>query len=877
MKKKIYLFIKNEGMVFLLSAAIPVIIMILVYARIGIYPGSEQRTILASDAFSQYANFYASLNNVLKGEGSLFYIWNSSMGMNYWALIAYYLGGIFSPLVLFFDNLHMPDFLYFLTLIKIGCMSGTFWVYASRTFRIPRWGQVIMSVSYALMSFTIAHSEIIMWLDALIYLPLIILGINKLMDEKRPALLFVSYFLLFVSNYYMGFMVGVFSFLYFWARLSTERKKYLAAVPMYLLTSLLAGGASMITILPTILDLKNNGEALSKITGLKTSNTGLFDSIIKNMIGVYDSTKNISTPYIYAGLLPLIFCLFFFLSKKIKLKIKAAYGLLLLFVFAGFYLEPLNLLWHGLHAPNMFNFRFSFLFSFFLLVLAGYGWEKFTREDFDQLVTIVLGLLIAYLAVKFITDRGDYSYLNVWSFILTLVFLIAYLFVFFFMKKEGKRKKRLGILLLLLVCAEAGFNSYGLVNGILYEWHYSSRKYYAEPYQEIKTLVDQTKAENTGFYRMENLNPISYNDSFNFGYSGVSMFSSVRNRHSSYFLNALGYRSTGTNLNIRYANNTLLMDALVGIKYNLAKGDTLKFGYTKISESGDYSLYENEYALPLGVLTDEGIYEQGAVETQVSLLNHLSESNEDYFSFDEAELISSKNVSMTEEQINQTEVVTYAPENAEEPIVLEWEIDVPAGKQAYLSIYPVDYRSLGLPVIEFEVEGTTYQSSIAETGQYYSLGYHAEAKKVRAKMTITNLAKNEVFKNDSVVKLVKPDAVFLDVESFSQSIEKVRGKGVDFKVSGRTATADVTLDSDQVIFTSIPYDKGWKAYIDGEEVEIPTFKQALLTVPVSAGEHTIEFVFLPQGFAVGSFLFAVCTITFMGYSWWLWIRVWEKG
>ncbi|MCB5951340.1 YfhO family protein [Enterococcus sp. BWT-B8] len=867
MKKNIHTFFKNEGCFFSLSIVLPILVMIIVYAKIGVYPGSEHRTILASDSFSQYANFFASLNNTLRGEQSIFYTWNSSLGLNYWSFISYYLGGIFSPLVIFFNNLQMPDFLYYLTLLKIGCIGGAFWLYAYRTFKIPRWGQLIMSFSYALMSFTVAYSEIVMWQDSLMYLPLIILGINRLMDRKQPILLFISYFLLFVSNFYMAFIVGVFSFLYYWVRLFTEKKQYLSSIPMYLITSLLAGGASMIIILPTIADLSNNGESFSEIAQLKTKYTGLFDVVIKNMVGVYDSTKLVSTPYIYVGLIALVFSLFFFLTKKINWQKKLSYGLLLLFIFTSFYLEPLNLMWQGMHTPNMFNFRFSFVFSFLLLTLAGYGWEKFEKEEFDLLATIVVGLITAYIITKLVTDRGDYDYINPWSLLFTLGLLLIYLFLFFFMKKQSKVKKWLSILFVLFACSEAMFNSYVLISGILYEWHYPSRKYYAEPYEDIKTLVDKTKEEAEGFYRMENLNPVSANDAFNYGYSGVNMFSSIRNRHSSYFLNALGYRSTGTNLNIRYANNTLIMDALVGIKYNLAQEDNLKFGYSKIAEQGEFSLYENNYALPLGMLTDAGIYEKGAVETQVSLLNHLAALDEVYFSFDEINLTDSENVTIETNKINKTDIVTYTPNDIEEPVVLEWEVDVPAGKQGYVSIYPVDYKTFAAPVIEFDVEGTAYQSSVVETGQYYSLGYYEEAKTVKVKMTITNLEKNEVYVNDSKFTIVKPEAAFLDVNKFVSAVENIQKKAVDFEVSGRKATAEVDLSENQVIFTTIPYDKGWKAYIDGEEAEIPIFKQALLTLPVEAGKHTIEFVFLPQGFVAGTVLFILCTGSFIFYIW----------
>lgn len=89
----------------------------------------------------------------------------------------------------------------------------------------------------------------------------------------------------------------------------------------YGITSLLAGGASMIIVLPAVLDLRSNGEALSQITTLKTEATSYLDLIMKNMIGVYDTTKYGSIPFIYAGLLPLVHCLFYFASRKVPLKI----------------------------------------------------------------------------------------------------------------------------------------------------------------------------------------------------------------------------------------------------------------------------------------------------------------------------------------------------------------------------------------------------------------------------------------------------------------------------------------------------------------------------------------------------------------------------
>ena len=859
MKIKIISYLKANWWMAMLSFFIPIIVLGYVYFKMGIYPGSQDRTILVSDAFSQYSNFHASFNNVLKGKQNIFYSWNASMGLNYWSFLSYYLGGIFTPLVFFFDNIQMADYLYYLTLLKIGSLGLSFWVFANQTFKIPKIAYVVLSICYALMSYVIAFSEILMWMDALMYLPLVILGIHRVMDQKKPLVLFISYFLLFISNFYMAFIVGLFSFFYFLARVLTNPKVYIKQVPMYLITSFLVGGASMVLLLPTILDLRNNGEALTPITTLLTKATGPLDIVIKNMVGVYDTTKFGSIPFLFIGLLPLIFCVYFFIATTISLKEKLCYGSLFLLLIISFYFEPLNLFWQGMHAPNMFLFRYSFLFSFLVVLLAGYGWEKFDSKKADQLTTIILILLGLFIGTKMITDRGSYDYLNPWSLIWTIFFLIAYLGIFYVIKKKSNYGKVISVLFVLVVTLEMGINSFQLINGIGSEWNYPARHYYDESYSSIKKLVDYTKENNSSFYRMENLNPVSANDSFNYGYSGISMFSSIRNRHSSYYLNALGYRSLGTNLNIRYANNTLLMDSLIGMKYNLSKESLNKFGYKKIATADNFSLYENNYQLPLGVMTDDEIYEAGAVETQATLFNHLAETDENFFTFDSLKQITSKNLIETSKKINQTKISIYAPKNIEEPMEVEWEAKIPANKQAYFSFYPINYQTLGSTKLSVEVNGETYTTGAFDTGQYYSLGYYDKESTVRFKTIFSNL------KDKNKVEYVAPDLALMDTQKFAAAFDKVKEKGIELSIKGRKVNGTVDLKQDQVLLTSIPYDKGWKAYIDGKKVSIPTFKSALLTLPIPAGKHKIQFVFLPEGLVVGLLLLIVCFSTFIVY------------
>lgn len=95
--RKIRNFFKENYLVIGLSFLLPILLLGIAYYNIGIYPGSA-KSILATDSFSQYANFHASFKNVMVGKQSIFYTWSGSLGLNFWALAAYYLNGIFDTL-----------------------------------------------------------------------------------------------------------------------------------------------------------------------------------------------------------------------------------------------------------------------------------------------------------------------------------------------------------------------------------------------------------------------------------------------------------------------------------------------------------------------------------------------------------------------------------------------------------------------------------------------------------------------------------------------------------------------------------------------------------------------------------------------------------
>ena len=153
------------------SFLIPAIMMFFIYLSQGIYWNSDTSPLLG-DGYHQYVIFDTTLRNILHGTDSLFYSFQSGLGINFYALSSYYLGSFFSPLVYFFNAQSMPDAVYLITLLKFGAIGLSTYISLHGMFsKIPRFLVLTLSTSFALMSFAISQIEIKTWLDVFILAP----------------------------------------------------------------------------------------------------------------------------------------------------------------------------------------------------------------------------------------------------------------------------------------------------------------------------------------------------------------------------------------------------------------------------------------------------------------------------------------------------------------------------------------------------------------------------------------------------------------------------------------------------------------------------------------------------------------------------------
>ena len=831
---------------YLISFIIPLVIMFGVYLSQGIYWNSDTSPLLG-DGFHQYVIFDLNLRNILHGSDSLFYTFTSGLGLNFYALSSYYLGSFLSPLVYFFDVSSMPDAVYLSTLLKFGLIGLSTFFSLSKLFKnILAPLRFALSTSYALMSFTVSQLEIKTWLDVFILIPLILTGLHLLITDKKRILYFTSLSILFIQNYYFGYMTALFLLVWYFCQLSWDFKSRKYSFLDFFLTSLLAGLTSFIMTLPTLFDLRTHGEKLTAITKIKTDASWYLDLFAKQFIGAFDTTKYGSIPMIFVGLLPFILTIVFFTLKSIKFHVKLCYATLLIIIIASFYLEALDLFWQGMHAPNMFLHRYAWIFSTLLIYISAEVLNRFKDIKLWNVLFSMTFLLFGYLATIYF--KNHYSFLTKLNILLTLEFLVVYLLLLLAFIQKMISLKIFSILILIFTVSEISFNASSQLNGITKEWGFASRSTYDKDIPSMEAILEYTKQQPDTFTRTEKLQTQTGNDSMKFNYNGISQFSSVRNRSASTTLDKLGFKSSGTNLNLRYANNTIIADSLFGISYNISETYPDKYGFHPSYQKDNLTLYKNQFALPIAFATQslykDVTFNDHTLDNQTQFLNQIAGLNEEYFYPINHHTDSGDNVV----NLNGTDT---------EDATISYSIEVPDNSQVYLSMTKLNFSNDKKKQVDIIVNGEKKSFTTDNAFTFFNLGYaeHKQTFDIQVK-----------FPGNAQVSFESPTFYRLDTKKYTEAISKIKENPVEVSSYKNKVIVNYKVKNETSIFFTIPYDQGWSAYQNGKKLQIQQAQTGFMKIDVPEGEGTITLSFIPKGFIAGASCSLIAIIIFIFYD-----------
>lgn len=845
--------------VYILAFLIPATLMFGVYAAFGVFPFGDN-SVLVLDLNGQYIYYYEAMRDAFWGHGdaSMLYSWGRNLGGEMMGIFGYYLASPFMLIVALFPRAMILESVLIMQLMKLGAAGVAFAFYIKKSKRVSDYNAIIFSVLYALMAFAVVQLMDPMWLDGLIYLPFIIYGVERLVDEKRHLWLIIPLALMFVANFYIGWMVGFFTALYFLYYIFCGRKEEghddLKLCLHFALSAVVAVLCAAVVLLPVYYSLKLGKLEFTTPNFELKPQFVLFDFFTKLLPQSYDTVRTTGLPFIYCGTLTFFLIPLYFMNNNIEMRKKIGNGMLLGILLISMYLSTLDIAWHGFQVPNWLPFRYSFMFSFVMLVMAAEAFERMEGVIYRQVGAVMAALLIYVVFI----DTKKYSYLptnnTIWFALLCIIGFAALLYYY---KRNTANIKTASLLILLLVVGELFGNSYQTLNAINTDVTYSKHSSYVDYIKDGRDIMAKLTAQDDSFYRTEKTFHRTVNDAMAFGMKGMSHSSSTLNAGPINLLDKLGFTSRGHY--VKYKGETYLTDALFGIKYIINKDKPMYYD-NEVLSLGEMTIYNNPNALSLGYMASEEIKTLSLgkgnpfVNQNKLLSSLLGTEYVEYFKQIPVGDTVLENLTTSKESGH----TKYTPIDAEADAHAEFKMDVPTEDIVYMYL-PCEYGAFEKAVNIWV--NNEFLDPYFETENYSikTLGRFTAGEELSV---IATLTKEDAYMKDQWF-------YYLDEALLEADISKLKANQWNVtEVDATHLNGDVTANDGQILFTTIPYEPGWTVTIDGEKTEYIKVVDGLIGIPMTAGTHHVEMSFFPKGMTSGLVLTGVGIIAVVAIAIW---------
>ncbi len=784
---------------YILAFLIPFIIYFLFFLWKGVF---TDKTILSSDMNGQYLPLFQYLKNVLHGSASFPYTFSKGLGGAMYGTMFYYFANPLNLLVYFFEDI--PLFFTLLILVKLSLSSLTMYILLKSKFKEEKY-LLIFSVAYAFMAYNINYYVNIMWLDGVILAPLIILGIDSIISKKSSLLYIITLFLSIVFNYYIGYILVLFSIIYFFYQffLHTDNwKEEKKEILHFLGITILIGLMTSFILIPSGLELLG----VTRVSFGEDStflNLNFLDFIVPTYIGF----GNLINPLNYYGfciffgtvMIPLVIC--YFCNKKITRKEKIA-TLVIYILFLSPILFPfMNRLWHMFTIPMAFNYRYSFLATLFTIIICIRSLKVLEVPKRPLIIFYILYIIFSISVGYNVIKMPDYyKFVNVYKIIVTILLLGINIYLLF--------KNKIKYILVLLVL-EIAMNLIwiGLDSKMVLDSEYWNGTRKLNQFSD--SCEENKRCETVLFYTL--------NDSLLANYYGINTFlSTVNGKTISFFSKAADYTD---NRNYYVYHVDFVLDMLLGI-------DTIEirdkiYDYSLIDEyyfEDKYLyLYKNPNALNLGYLVSSEIKDFKTEEEGIfflqELLNTMDNSNKEYF------------YKLPLQKINDK----------------EYQLDKDK-KYSYLYLYGDEVM---------EINGEELEKTIL-TANRYGVIYDVYGDTL-------------VFHFDEPVDIF--EVYVLDISKLQEFKQNRINLEID-KNSGNKIEGHIEVDKSSTLFTTIPYEKGWKVMVDGKKVEHYEVLDTFIALDLEEGYHTITLEYHVYGLKIGLLISFISFLSLICYEYW---------
>ncbi len=830
MLKKV-LDILSRSKVYVVTFMISTFIISLLYIFNDVTPFGP-KSLLCVDFYHQYGPMLGELYNRLHGTGGFVYSFTMGLGLPFFRNFLNYLSSPFNLLILLFKRENLVTSYSYIIGLKAVIASITFVYYTAHKFKTRDLILVPIGVIYAFSAYYAAYYWNIMWLDGMVFLPLITLGIEYIVNEGKWKFYTLWLAIMLISNYFMGYMICIFSVLYFIVynfhemniikgKALATAKKFISNCITFGIASLTAGLLAAVLLIPMANSLKSisaTGGNVPKTQYYKFTHEDFIKYHLSGTPTTTFASDKITAPNVSIGILGVALLLAFIANLDIPIKTKLCYLFLLGFFIVAFFNPQLDYVLHAFHVPNDLPYRYSYIYIFVLATIGAYGAINMKKMPY----LLSLFIYITLIAVLFTMTKSNWSGMSNNMFYINIILLTLY-FIFY---SGGHFIKDLkNVFIIAIICAV----SIDVIVSVNYNWNITQEleNFYMN-YEETTEKLNYIKNyDDYPFYRVERTSYMTLNDPSWYNYNGVSTFSSMAYEGMAKLHNKLGLPGNHIN-SYYYQQTTPIYDLMFDIKYFIGPTNDVN---RYITFSDDINEFKYNVSLAYGTnkelknwsynssnpFMNQNDYIEKATGVKDVLEKMTPEDSEEIYS-DGSEYIVKYNYK------NPNDNMYFYTENYAIDFIiigdcLYYKNDsytnyVPLVNEISYSILD-DYNESNIINIKSQDEYVTiyigYNSYLPSSYYMYSIN----EKKMEEVYDILN---NNKF----------------NITSFKENI-----------IEGTIYTEK------DYVYTSIPYDEGWEVYVDDKKVNTYKLGDALLTFDIEPGTHKVVFKYVPKGIKSG--------------------------
>ena len=827
------------------------------------------------------------LRGILSGQNFPMIDFKIGLGFDTITTMNYYvLGDPISLLTVFMTPQNSVFFYGFLILVRLY-LAGISFMALMKYFKKDGVAIVLGALIYVFCGYSLyAGLRHPFFINPMIYLPLILIGVEKVFRNHKPYLLIFMVFISTISNFYFFYDLTIITVIYVVFRyVTTYKKNYKNPFTGFLLTGLKTGGyyllgtaLSSFIFIPVIYAFSLNGRTGSSpqiMYGYLYYGGFYYLKILQGMFsgGVYPGYWTVST---FSGIVVVSFAIL--IANKKYWKLMWIYLMVLL----GLFIPAFGYIMNGLaYTANRWCFVLSLLVATTFVFTYDNIWNLGKKESKILLISVGLYGILAFIFPSGLTVKVTFF----------MLFMIVF-FILIFQNKSFKNKIKLktnslvkqktfyNIIIYIFVFLSIGFNGYGLYSGHFFGYageFLSKEDVETRSSEGVLTLISDI--QDNSFYRVETYGDKAVNEALTVGFHDVSAYYSLMDGEVTSYLTNLEVLNQKTAYRLENLDNRTILDSLASVKYLVTtKKSTAPFGYKlmKSVQSGteEYYLFQNSYALPLGYTYENYMLKNdfeklSALEKQKAMMNAviLDQSSDYATKFDnnassgikklDVEIIPDSKVSLENHIIDVKEagatITLKFSANPDSENYIRFN-DLYINKKMK-EIINFKVRGIGGATKQVNVRSPYYNSYFGKENYLVNLGYSADGI---GKAVIT-------FPETGTFSYSNIEAYSSSMDHYVSCIEALKnGSLKNIKYSGNVIQGDTDLKNKGLMVFSIPYSKGWSAYVDGVKCQVVQANVMYMALPLSPGTHHIILKYETPYLRVGIFVSFMALVILIG-------------